>query len=223
MRFILTDRDRINLQPNQCLLTFDDGPAGGVTDELLAVLREFQVKACFCVIGSLVLIHREQVQEIADEGHTLVNHTHHHRFADLLSFDRLEKDLSLCDAAVADAVGTSPVPLLWFRPPFGLITDSVCAMAKTRRILPITHFAFDTLFRSDRAIGPARSIVRDAKRHRGGIYVLHDGLFQGHVSGAESSSNRVWIPKAVRRILDELSGCGFEFPEPAEVLREIVI
>ena len=222
MNFILTNRDRINLPPDQCLLTFDDGPAGRVTDELLAVLREFNTKACFCLIGSLVRNQPEQVQRIADEGHILVNHTYHHRFANLLSLDRLEEDLSLCDAAVAEAIGGPFFPLLWFRPPFGLITDAVRMVAKKRRILPITHFAFDTLFRTDRAVGAARSIVQDAKRHRGGIYVLHDGLFQSHVSKVESS-NRIWIPRAVRRILEELSGCGFEFPEPEKLLRDILI
>ena len=186
MNFILTNRNLINLPPNQCLLTFDDGPAGRVTDELLAVLREFNTKACFCLIGSLVLKQSERVKSIADDGHVLVNHTHHHRFADLLSLDRLEKDLALCDSAVAEAIGGRKAPLLWFRPPFGLVTESVRMVAKTRRILPITHFAFDTLFRTDRAVSAARSIVQDAKRHKGGVFVLHDGLFQSHVAGAES-------------------------------------
>jgi peptidoglycan/xylan/chitin deacetylase (PgdA/CDA1 family) len=222
MNFILMNRDRINLPPGQCLLTFDDGPAGHVTDELLAVLREFNVRACFCVIGSLVLNRPEQVKSIAEEGHTLVNHTHHHRLVDLMNFDRLEKDLSLCDAAVAEALGVSVVPLAWFRPPFGLITDAVRQVAKTRWILPITYFAFDTLFRRDRAISPARSIVHNARRHRGGIYVLHDGLFQSHVPNVESS-NRIWIPRAVRRILEELLGYGFEFPEPTKILPKILI
>jgi peptidoglycan-N-acetylglucosamine deacetylase len=223
MKFILTNRNRINLPPDHCLLTFDDGPAGSVTDELLAVLREFKVRACFCLIGSLVLNQPQRVKSIADDGHVLVNHTYHHRFANLLSLDRLEKDLALCDAAVAEAIEGPKVPLLWFRPPFGLVTESVRVVAKTRRILPITHFAFDTLFRTDRAVSAERSIVQDAKRHRGGIFVLHDGLFQSHVSGAESSSNRTWIPRAVRRILEELSGCGFEFPEPEKILRDILI
>ena len=222
MKFILTNRYRINLPPDHCLLTFDDGPAGGVTDELLAVLCEFKVRACFCLIGSLVLNRPKQVKRIADEGHVLVNHTYHHRFANLLSLDRLEKDLVLCDAAVAEAIGGPRVPLLWFRPPFGLVTEAVRIAAKTRRILPITHFAFDTLFRTDRAVSATRSIVQDAKRHRGGIYVLHDGLFQSHVAQAESS-NRIWIPRVVRRILEELLGCGFMFPKPAEVLSKIVI
>ena len=51
---ILISRDQCRLPLRHCLLTFDDGPAGRVTEDLLAVLNEFEVKACFCLVGSQV-------------------------------------------------------------------------------------------------------------------------------------------------------------------------
>jgi peptidoglycan/xylan/chitin deacetylase (PgdA/CDA1 family) len=80
---ILISRKQCCLAPGHWVLSFDDGPAGKVTDDLLAVLREFSVKACFCVVGSQVAIQPEQTRAIATAGHLLVNHTFHHRFADL--------------------------------------------------------------------------------------------------------------------------------------------
>src|SRR5690349_18903204 len=48
---ILISRNQSCLAPGHCVLTFDDGPAGKVTDDLLAILHEFGVKACFCLVG----------------------------------------------------------------------------------------------------------------------------------------------------------------------------
>ena len=41
--------------PPEEVLSFDDGPAGAVTEGLLLVLREFGVKASFCVVGLKVV------------------------------------------------------------------------------------------------------------------------------------------------------------------------
>jgi peptidoglycan/xylan/chitin deacetylase (PgdA/CDA1 family) len=224
MSFILTSRNRVKLQSGHCLFTFDDGPAGNVTEELLTVLGDFNVKACFCVIGSLVVARPDQIRAIVGEGHFLVNHTFHHRFGDLWDIDRLHSDLALCDRAVSDAIGVANHPLLWFRPPFGLVTGPVRKVAKERRILPITYFTFDTLFNSDRAFGPARWIVEDAIRFEGGIYILHDGLFGSRFSGIIPGwSDRSWVPRAVRRILEDLSERGFKFPEPSKTLETLAV
>src|SRR5690242_13594057 len=132
---ILVSRNQCGLPLPHCLLTFDDGPAGRVTDDLLAVLNDFGVKACFCVVGSQVATRPEQTRAIASAGHLLVNHTFHHRIMDLWHADRFKSDLMRCDQAVSDALGETCPPLPWFRPPFGLVTGAVREIARTRRIL----------------------------------------------------------------------------------------
>ena len=87
---ILISRKECQLPFRNCLFTFDDGPAGKATEELLLVLREFGVKACFCVVGSQVVARPEQARAIASAGHLLVNHTFHHHFADLWHLRRLQ-------------------------------------------------------------------------------------------------------------------------------------
>jgi peptidoglycan/xylan/chitin deacetylase (PgdA/CDA1 family) len=217
---ILISRPQCRLSPRHCLLTFDDGPAGKVTDDLLAVLHDFEVKACFCLVGSQVASWPEQTRAIADAGHLLVNHTFHHRFTDLWNLDKFNSDLIRCDNAISDALRIASLPLPWFRPPFGLVTAAVREIAATRRILPITHFVFDPWFKSDRAVRPARWIVEDAKRRAGGIYVLHDGLvISGMTHWVKGSPRRNWIPRAVKQILGELTGAGFQFPDPSKALQ----
>ena len=217
---ILVSRNQCGLPLHHCLLTFDDGPAGRVTDDLLAVLNDFGVKACFCVVGSQVATRPEQTRAIASAGHLLVNHTFHHRFVDLWHVDRFKLDLMRCDQAVSEALGETCPPLPWFRPPFGLITAAVREVARTRRILPVTHFAFDPWFKSDRTRRPARWIIEDARRRDGGIYVLHDGLIINGISDLlRGLPRRAWIPHVVKQILGELTAVGFQFPDPSKALR----
>jgi peptidoglycan/xylan/chitin deacetylase (PgdA/CDA1 family) len=216
---ILVSRERCEIPLHHCILTFDDGPAGVVTEELLSVLGELGIKACFCVVGSEVVTRPEQTRAIASEGHMLVNHSFHHRLTDLWHPDRLQSDLALCDEAIAHATGAVVHTLPWFRPPFGIITAAVRAIGKERRILPITHFAFDSWFKSAGTTRPCDWIVENAKRHRGGIYVLHDGLMSSPVTKLlRGPPNRGWVPRAVRKMVECLSACGFHFPEPSQAL-----
>ncbi len=217
---ILISRKQCSLEPGHCVLTFDDGPAGKVTDDLLIVLREFGVKACFCLVGSQVVARPEQTRTIATLGHLLVNHTFHHRFADLWNFERFRLDLAWCDQAICDAVGELCHPLRWFRPPFGLVTAAVRETARTRRILPVTHFIIDLWITSDRARRPAKWLIEDAKRRKGGIYVLHDGLMASEISrSVRGSPPRNWIPRLVNEVLGELTAEGFQFPDPSQVFQ----
>jgi peptidoglycan/xylan/chitin deacetylase (PgdA/CDA1 family) len=221
IRTILISRTRCCLAPSQCVFTFDDGPAGKVTDDLLAVLHQFGVKACFCLVGSQVAMRREQTRAIASAGHLLVNHTFHHRFADLWNLERFSLDLARCDEAICDALGEMNHPLRWFRPPFGLVTAAVREIARTRRILPVTHFIIDPWVKSDRPGRPAKRMIEDAKSRQGGIYVLHDGMMISGLSlSIRDSPPRSWIPDVVSEVLGKLTDAGFEFPDPSKVFQD---
>jgi peptidoglycan-N-acetylglucosamine deacetylase len=215
-RTILISRAQCCLAPGRCVLTFDDGPAGKVTEDLLAVLHQFGVKACFCLVGSQVAMRPEQTRAIATAGHLLVNHTFSHRWADLWNPEKFRMDLAKCDEAICDAIGETHHPLRWFRPPFGIVTAAVAEVAKTRRILPVTHFMIDPWLKSDRTKRSAKWMTEDAKRRQGGIYVLHDGLMASGISRFVSPTpDRSWIPHVVHEVLGELTAAGFEFPDPS--------
>lgn len=59
-------------------LTFDDGPAGSVTESILDTLKENHVKGTFFLIGELVEKHPELVKRMNDEGHSIGLHTFTH-------------------------------------------------------------------------------------------------------------------------------------------------
>lgn len=60
-------------------LTFDAGYENGNVEKILDVLKEKDVKGAFFILGHLVESETELVKRMADEGHTVCNHTFSHR------------------------------------------------------------------------------------------------------------------------------------------------
>jgi len=63
---------------NDIIFTFDDGPTVGVTDKILDILKEHNIKATFFVIGYNVKAHPALMKRILDEGHIVGNHSLDH-------------------------------------------------------------------------------------------------------------------------------------------------
>ena len=59
-------------------LTFDDGPIPEATPWILDVLKEYDVKATFFMVGDNVRKYPELYERIVSEGHQVGNHTHNH-------------------------------------------------------------------------------------------------------------------------------------------------
>lgn len=61
-------------------LTFDDGPSNAITDKILDILKENEVKATFFLIGNQIDGLEQVVKRINDEGHSIGLHTYTHKF-----------------------------------------------------------------------------------------------------------------------------------------------
>ncbi|OFI05833.1 peptidoglycan-N-acetylglucosamine deacetylase [Clostridium acetireducens DSM 10703] len=59
-------------------LTFDDGPIPVITDEILDVLKENNIKATFFVVGKEIEGREEILKRICKEGHGIGLHTYTH-------------------------------------------------------------------------------------------------------------------------------------------------
>lgn len=77
----------------QVYLTFDDGPSEQ-TEEILDVLKKYNVKATFFVVGKTDERSKELYRRIVDEGHTIGLHSYSHKYSDLYaSKDAFQSDL----------------------------------------------------------------------------------------------------------------------------------
>ena len=63
-------------------LTFDDGPSRN-TDEILDILKAYDVKATCCVVGKTDEASKKAYRRIVEEGHTLGMHSYSHSYADI--------------------------------------------------------------------------------------------------------------------------------------------
>lgn len=110
-------------------LTFDDGPDPVYTPPMLALLRQYGVKATFSLIGSRARDYPDVVRQIAADGHTLCNHSWQH-LTDLAKRDTTYRDWDLTQTSLAiqNAVaGLAQVK--YFRAPGGNFTTDLVTEA----------------------------------------------------------------------------------------------
>jgi len=69
---------------NNIYLTFDDGPSN-ITNEILDILKEKNVKATFFVVGSQGKNFIKTYQRIVEEGHSIGIHTYTHKYKEIYS------------------------------------------------------------------------------------------------------------------------------------------
>ena len=79
--------ERLHRGHNEIILTFDDGPTPGVTNKVLDILKENDVKATFFVIANNAKEQPALMKRILSEGHIVANHSlSHHALKDLSFF-----------------------------------------------------------------------------------------------------------------------------------------
>ncbi|MCM1134807.1 MAG: polysaccharide deacetylase [Clostridium sp.] len=79
-----TDAEEIEDGRKKVYLTFDDGPSKN-TDEILDILRRYDVKATFFVLAKTDEHSVSSYQKILDEGHTLAMHSFSHKYDEIYS------------------------------------------------------------------------------------------------------------------------------------------
>ena len=59
-------------------ITFDDGPSGKLTNQILDILKEHNAKATFFVIGNMIKGQEKTLCRVLEEGHSIGLHTYSH-------------------------------------------------------------------------------------------------------------------------------------------------
>lgn len=90
-------------------LTFDDGPGSKVTPKLLKVLKKYNVKATFFIVGNQAASNKKILKQIAADGHTLAIHTYTHDYKKIYkSADAYLKDFHKTEKLIKDVTGVQP-------------------------------------------------------------------------------------------------------------------
>lgn len=98
-------------------LTFDDGPAGKVTKDILDILKQDSIPATFFVIGNQIKGQETVIKRMYDEGHSIGLHSMSHRKDCLYcSNESFLKEMLDTQELINSIVGFKPTIL---RFPFG--------------------------------------------------------------------------------------------------------
>ncbi|WP_017569117.1 polysaccharide deacetylase family protein [Nocardiopsis halotolerans] len=163
----LSDQGRtLDCQRLRCVaLTFDDGP-GEHTDELLDTLEEYDARATFYVLGSLVDDFPALMERMAEEGHEVGNHTWKHGDLAEMSGEEIEEDIGRTNEAVREVTGSDPPTI---RPPYGSLDETVRETVDQ----PLILWDVDTLDWKNRDTGAVSSY---ALEHTvpGSVVLFHD-------------------------------------------------
>lgn len=186
-----------------CALTFDDGPNGKDTSELLDFLAERGIRAVFAVVG-------EQIQapggadllcRIVADDHVLCNHST--SFADMGDWDAdavradMERNLEM----IREALGDSRARVPYWRAPNGSWGVSAqVAVELGMQPLDVVNTIEDWLDQDvDVLVARLRAVMTP-----GEVVLVHDG-----------GGDRAGSIAAVKRVVDERIAQGWQFTLPA--------
>lgn len=154
-------------------LTFDDGPHPEFTPKLLDILKRYNVKATFFVVGKLAEQHPDLIRAETLAGHEVGNHTYHHVNLTKIPVNEIAVEWQACQEVVKSETGNT---MRACRPPGGDYDKDVIAIA-TRLGLITVLWTDDP---GDYA-NPGEKVIRSRVLrwiNNGAIILLHDGVQQ---------------------------------------------
>ena len=183
-------------------LTFDDGPHPKYTPKILEILKKYDIKATFFVIGQNVEFYPGIVEQIIADGHEIGNHTYRHKHTKMLTDEIFEQDVSKCDIMIYD---NCDYEIKIFRPPEGYVDEKVKKIADELGY-SIILWNIDT---KDWAHATPYQIEKNVINNisAGDIILMHD-----YVSGENSTI------EALERIIPKLLDENYKFVKVSELI-----
>ncbi|GAB2733104.1 polysaccharide deacetylase family protein [Kitasatospora kifunensis] len=124
-----------NAPADAIALTIDDGPWPVYTAQVLALLRKYDIRATFNVIGTQAHTYKDLIRQLAADGHTVANHTMTHpQPLSKRTAAQIEKEITDAQSVIVDA--GAPAPTL-FRSPGGDWSPTIFATAAKYGMTPI--------------------------------------------------------------------------------------
>lgn len=168
-RVLSTSALRQKVKNNRVLaLTYDDGPSKTVTPSILNILKSYDAKATFFMLGRSADQHPAVADRIVREGHDVGCHSDQHFNAWKVMPWRAIADINNGYTRLAPWIASNGM----FRPPYGKVTLPTFLMLR-RRTAPIcwwTVVSGDTYKEIPRPFDVANAIIRRG----GGVVLMHD-------------------------------------------------
>lgn len=190
-------------------LTFDDGPDELFTPQILDILKKYNVKATFFVMGEKVQYNKQIIKREFEEGHEIGNHTYTHINVSKQGYNTIQKEIYDTQDAIKSVTGIEPKV---FRPPYRAVSKDMCRIIKEKNMNIVLWSYVDA---KDWQNPGVNSIVKSIENgvQNGCIILLHD-------------YNKIRSPKsqtieALDIMIPDLIEKGYKFVTVSELIEHI--
>ncbi|MEU3505168.1 polysaccharide deacetylase family protein, partial [Streptomyces hundungensis] len=122
--------------PRGINITIDDGPDPKWTPQVLDLLRQYGVKATFCMVGTQAQAHPDLVKKVVAAGHRLCDHTVSHNTA-MDKASETYQSQQILDAERMITKASGGVRPMYYRAPGGAFTPYSRQLAASRGMRPL--------------------------------------------------------------------------------------
>ena len=209
--YSVSQLDLSGIQSGKLALTFDDGPDPIYTPQILDLLKEYNAKATFFVVGKKVKQYPDLIKRILSEGHQIENHSYSHII--MSNQDKLQSEIIRTD----EALKTFGITSKYFRAPYNQFSNnSEADMSKLAFIQSLGKInVFDDYNGYDylpniNGQEISNKILTQIAKNKGSIIVLHD-------SDGEMVKNRQETVVALKLILPELKSNNYNLVKISDI------
>lgn len=190
-----------NIKGEGVALTFDDGPNPKYTIQLLQLLKKYEIKASFFVVGSKAKRYPEIIKQMQQEGHTIGIHHYNHISSWILTPFQLRKQLKMTEKAIQDCTNEEVV---YYRPPWGHFNLFTLLVSRKYHII-----MWSNIFGDWKVEGNKHTLLQQLRTTTGAgsILLLHDC---GETLGADQEAPHYMMEK-LEVFLKESREKGIQF------------
>ncbi|MFB7459100.1 polysaccharide deacetylase family protein [Streptomyces sp. NPDC056188] len=181
-------------------ITIDDGPDPVWTPQMLDILREYGVKATFCMVGTQAQAHPDLVKKVVAAGHRLCDHTVSHDTA-MDAKPQAYQSQQILDAERMITEASGGVRPMYYRAPGGAFTPYSRKLAASRGMRPLGWNVDSKDFERPGTDAIVATVQRELPN--GPTLLFHD-----------AGGDRSQTVDALRRILPQLKEQGYSFGFP---------
>ncbi len=156
-------------------LTFDDGPSA-YTDRILDILKKYDAKATFFLIGQRIADYPEQVKREYELGCQIGGHTYSHKYLTSMSREQLINEINATDEALNKITKENTSCI---RPPGGVYDKRIIEIVDC----PVAMWSVDTLDWKNQDAGEVIEIATTDIKN-GDIILMHD-LYESTADAVE--------------------------------------
>lgn len=182
----------VETDENKVAMTFNCAVGNSDIDEILSILKKYNVKATFFLLGSWADDYPEEVQKIYDAGHEIGNHSYSHNDMPSMSYEKILLDIQKCNETIRNITGCSPT---LFRAPSGSYDNKTISAAENLGMITIQWDVDSIDWKNISADEILKRVT--TKVQKGSIIQLHTGT--DHTAEA--------LPNIIKILKDH----GYEF------------